>query len=179
LFLLRSRVAAIVGSSGELLDARAQSAGWVGAGSVNLEGSTGATAIDIAAGLSWYLIGGGTVNLAGLDNSILSGPGASSTKGTVLVNASDTIQGSGTIGDVFMTIENAVGATIDATGAGGLTLDATPYNTSTGTTYLQNGGTIESNSAGGLTIESAMSNPGSLIAYRRGLRCAGRGLRGR
>jgi hypothetical protein len=61
-----------------------------------------------------------------------------------------------------------VGATIDATGAGGLILDATPYNTTNGDTYLNNGGTIESNSAGGLTIESAMFNSGELIASTGG-----------
>ena len=83
-------------------------------------------------------------------------------------NKSDTIAGSGTIGDPFMTITNAVGATIDATGAGGRTLDATPYNSTTGATYLNNGGTIEMNSAGGLTIASAMFNSGDLIANTGG-----------
>lgn len=141
---------------------------WTGAGSVNLQGSTGATAIDIEAGQNWELIGGGTLNLGGVENSIVSGSGASSTNTTQLENKSDTIKGSGTIGDAFMTLTNAVGATIDATGAGGLILDATPYNTTNGDTYLNNGGTIESNSAGGLTIESAMFNSGELIASTGG-----------
>jgi hypothetical protein len=132
---------------------------WENSGSVNLEGSTGATAIDIAAGQTWFLLNGGTVNLGGLDNSILSGSGASSTNGAVLDNKSNTIAGSGTIGDAFMTIDNAVGGTIDATGAGGLTLGAASLN---------NAGAIESNSAGGLTIAGTMYNAGSLIANTGG-----------
>jgi hypothetical protein len=177
------KISTTSGDSGDVLEASLNNSGavnvannstliveghWAGAGSVNLKGSTAETAIDIEAGQRWELIGGGTLNLGGVDNSILSGSGASSTNTTEFRNVSDTVKGSGTIGDAFMTINNTVGATIDATGAGGLILDATPYNTTNGDTYLNNGGTIESNSAGGLTIESTMFNSGKLIANTGG-----------
>ncbi|RBP08212.1 hypothetical protein DFR50_12657 [Roseiarcus fermentans] len=137
---------------------------WTGAGAVDLNGSTAATGVDIAAGQIWTLLGGGTIVLGGAENSILSGPGASSTNGATLNNRGDTIEGSGVIGDASMTINNAVGATIDATGPGGLTLNSAPFNATTSTTFLNNGGTIQSDSAAGLTIDTAIYNAGALIA---------------
>jgi hypothetical protein len=131
---------------------------WQNSGSVNLDGSTDPTSIVIKAGNTWELLGDGTLNLTGSNTSIASG-GA----GATLDNIGNKIDGAGAVGDGNMTIDNHTGATIDAT-TGGLTIDATPYNSGTKTSYIYNAGVIQSDSAGGVTIESAMSNFGELIA---------------
>jgi hypothetical protein len=124
---------------------------------VNLNGATDPTAIDIKAGATWELLGDGTVNLTGSNTSI-----ASAGAGATLDNVGNTIKGSGAIGDQYMTIDNHTGATIDATGAAGLTIDATAGTSNA--TYIYNSGTIQSDSAGGVKIESQMQNYGQLIA---------------
>jgi hypothetical protein len=128
---------------------------WQNSGSVNLNGASTATELEIEADSAWRLLGGGKVNLNGADSAIISG-GA----GTTLLNVNNSITGAGVIGDANMTVNNEAGATIDATGTSGLMLDAS--NT------IYNAGTIESNSAGGLTIEAAMYSPGNLIANSGG-----------
>ena len=135
---------------------------WTNTGSVNLEGTSAAT-IDIHAASRWELIGAGKILLQGADSSILS-----SGAGTLLDNKSNTLSGSGVIGDANMTVDNDLGGTIIATGTKGLTLDSTAYNSSTSTTYLYNAGTIELKSKGGLTLEQAIYDPGEMIANTGG-----------
>ena len=139
---------------------------WQNSGSVNVEGTSAATTLYVAASSYLDLQGDdplhrGTVNLEGTHSAILSaGAGAD------LDNINNLISGSGVIGDANMTIDNQTSGTIDATGTSGLILDATPDTS--GNTYIYNAGTIESNSAGGLTIEAAMYSPGKLIANTGG-----------
>ena len=136
---------------------------WQNSGSVILAGTAaGAAQIDIEAGDDWTLLDGGTVTLNGFNDSIVS-QGA----GTGLRNRGNTIQGAGTIGDTDMTIENDYGSTVDAMAEGSyktLTLNATPYDTTSGTTYINNGGTVEASTGATLNIDSAMYNSQYLIA---------------
>ncbi len=132
---------------------------WAGAGSINIEGGSAAATLEIAAGQEWQLTGKGALDLQGSDGSVVSA-GA----GTVLENSGDTISGSGVIGDANMTIDNTANGKIDATGSTGLTLNSTPYNSGTNSSYIYNTGTLQSNSAGGLTIEQAIYSPGKMIA---------------
>jgi hypothetical protein len=136
---------------------------WQNSGSVILAGSAaGAAQIDIEAGKQWTLLDGGTVILDGFNDDIVS-QGA----GTELRNRGNTIQGAGTIGDSNMTIENDYGATIDAVAEGSyktLTLNATPYDSTTQTTYINNGGFVEASTGATLNIDSAMYNSQYLIA---------------
>jgi hypothetical protein len=141
---------------------------WQNSGAVNLNGSAaGAAQIEIEAGKTWTLLDGGTLTLNGFNDSILS-QGA----GTDFRNRGNTIQGAGAIGDTNMTIENDYGSTIDAVVEGSsktLTLDATAYDASTQTTYINNAGTVEAGTVGGspgatLDIDSAMYNSQYLIA---------------
>ena len=136
---------------------------WQNSGSVNLNGSAaGAAQIDIEAGQAWTLLDAGTVTLNGFNDAIVSqGAGAD------LRNRGNTIQGAGTIGDTNMTIENDYGSTIDAMAEGSyktLTLDATAYDSSTQTTYINNGGIVEASTGATLDINSAMYNSMYLIA---------------
>jgi hypothetical protein len=108
------------------------------------------------------LFDGGTVTLNGFNDSIVS-QGA----GTDFRNRGNTIQGAGTIGDTNMTIEDDYGSTIDAVVEGSsktLTLDATAYDSSTFTTYINNAGTLEASTGATLDIDSAMYNSQYLIA---------------
>ena len=136
---------------------------WQNFGAVNLHGSaSGAAQIEIEAGKSWTLLDGGTTTLNGYSDAI-----GSQGAGTELRNRGNTIEGAGTIGDTNMTIENDYGATIDAMVEGSyktLTLDATAYNSSTGTTYINSGGTVEASAGATLDINSAMYNSHYLIA---------------
>ena len=136
---------------------------WQNFGAVNLNGSAaGAAQIEIEAGNNWTLLDAGTVTLNGFNDSIIS-QGA----GTELRNRGNTIQGAGTIGDTNMTVENDFGSTINAMVEGSsktLTLNATAYDPSTQTTFINNGGTMEASSGATLDIDSAMYNSQYLIA---------------
>ena len=136
---------------------------WQNSGAVNLNGSAaGASKVEIEAGKSWTLLDGGTVTLNGFNDSIVS-----QAAGAELRNRGNTIQGAGTIGDTNMTIENDYGSTIDGVAEGSfktLTLDATPYNSTTQTTYINNGGWVEASTGASLDIASAMYNSQYLVA---------------
>jgi hypothetical protein len=136
---------------------------WQNSGAVNLFGSAaGAAQIEIEAGSDWTLLDGGTTTLNGFNDSIIS-QGA----GAELRNRGNTIQGAGTIGDTNMTIENDFGSIINAMVEGTfktLTLDATAYDPSTQTTFINNGGTVEASAGATLDIDSAMFNSQYLIA---------------
>ena len=136
---------------------------WQNSGAVNLNGSAaGAAQIEIEAGKNWTLLDGGTTTLNGFNDSIVS-QGA----GAELRNRGNTIQGAGTIGDTNMTIDNDYGSTINAMVEGSfktLTLDATAFNPTTQTTFINNGGTMEASAGATLDIDSAMFNSQYLIA---------------
>jgi hypothetical protein len=136
---------------------------WQNSGAVNLNGSAaGAAQVEIEAGKNWTLFDAGTVTLNGFNDSIVSqGAGAD------LRNRGNTIQGAGTIGDTNMTIENDYGSTINAMVEGSsdtLTLDATAYNPTTQTTFINNAGLVEASAGATLNIDSAMYNSLDLIA---------------
>jgi hypothetical protein len=79
-----------------------------------------------------------------------------------LDNESNTISGSGAIGDgASLTLLNGKQGVIDANGAATLTLD-------TGTNAIQNAGLIETTGAGGLIIESNLEQDGDLVAAGAG-----------
>ena len=87
--------------------------------------------------------------------------------GALLTNLA-TIAGAGTIGDSNLTLTNAVGATIDATG----TTNALLINT--GSHTVTNSGLVETTASGGLTISGALSNGGTLAASGGTLTVAGK-----
>ena len=136
---------------------------WQNSGTVNLNGSAaGAAQVEIQAGKNWTLLDGGTTTLNGFNDSIVS-QGA----GAELRNRGNTIQGAGTIGDTNMSIEDDYGSTIDAMVEGSfktLTLDATAYDPTTQTTFINNGGFMEASAGATLDIDSAMYNSLYLIA---------------
>ena len=143
---------------------------WQNSGAVTLNGSAaGAAQIEIEAGKNWTLLDGGTTTLNGFNDEIFS-QGA----GALLRNRGNTIQGAGTIGDTNMAIENDPGSIIDAMveGPSGsfntLTLDATAFNTSTQTTFINNAGVLEASAGATLDIDSAMFNSLDLIANSGG-----------
>ena len=133
---------------------------WQNSGAINLNGSTAATKLEIEAGNTLELLGAGTLVMNGAKNMILSG-GA----GAEFENKSNTIKGSGEIGDANMVVNNA-GGTIDATGAAGFTIDLQAY--SDGNTYINNQGLIEASTGSSVTFEQAMFNGGSLTALTGG-----------
>jgi hypothetical protein len=77
--------------------------------------------------------------------------------GTLLNNTNNTISGAGTIGDISMTLENAVNGVINANGSVALNINAG---------LLINSGLIESTSTGGITIgaNDVVYNNGKLVA---------------
>ncbi len=98
------------------------------------------------------LAGSGAITLSNNEgNRILSNGTA------VTFTNTATIAGAGTIGNSYMTLVNAAGATINANDPDALTLN-------TGTHGISNGGLIEATAAGGLTISSALTNTGTLAA---------------
>ncbi len=121
-------------------------------GQVIVNGTTKVAALEIDNGLT--LGDGGVILLNGPNASLIS-----YTANTFLDIQSQTIMGSGVIGDSNTNITNASGGVIDATGAGGLTVSAQS---------LTNTGVIESNSSGGLKIVGGLFNGGELIANTGG-----------
>jgi hypothetical protein len=134
---------------------------WSNANATNgilIGGAGGGATLSIEAGSMLQLFGGGRVELNNAADKIVSG-GAD----TEFQNKDNTIAGAGIIGDVHMTVDNEVGGIIDATAAGGVTLNATA-ETSGNQTSLYNAGIIKADTAAGVTIEAGMFSPGQLIA---------------
>jgi hypothetical protein len=121
-------------------------------GEISLAGATAATRIIVGA-VGASLSGGGSVVLgAGAFNMIL---GAVTT--APLTNVDDTITGGGLVGDARMELVNDAAAVINQTGPFAMTI-------ATGIRTIGNAGTIEASGAGGLTIASAIANTGALVA---------------
>ncbi len=147
----------VVGNSTLIVDGH-----WQNYGTVDFQSTSTASTIEIATGKSWTLLDGGTLVLNNGDDKILS-QGA----GTAFRNRGNLVEGTGTIGDGNMTIENDYGSTIEALD-GTLTLNATPYDAATSTTYINNAGVLEAGVGGMLTLDSAAFSSGDLIANSGG-----------
>ena len=125
-------------------------------GAVTVSGAGSTLQIDAP----WFeLNGSGTLKLA--NGAIV---GATTGTGNTLDNKSNTITGSGTIGNgagasggAGLWLQNDTRATIDANGATALVLN-------TGTNGILNSGLVETTGAGGLVIDSFFSQQGSLVA---------------
>ena len=131
---------------------------WRNSGSININGASDPTGIDIDTGATWQLLGDGTVTLNGSDDSFISSLGA----GATLDNNGDFITGAGQIGDSDMTINNNANGVIQANG-GGLSIS------SAGGDSLYNAGAMSATSSGSLFVDSALVNYGRLIANSGGL----------
>ncbi len=132
---------------------------WTNSATLNIGSATAGAVVEIAAGNKWELLGAGRVNMSDANDRIVSA-GA----GAVFEDKSNLIVGGGVIGDVNMSVNIENGATVDATLATGLTLNATAQDDATGQTYLYNAGILEATGAGGLTLNAAAYSPGQLIA---------------
>jgi hypothetical protein len=99
------------------------------------------------------LNGDGSIILGDDGFDAITGASASAT----LTNVENTITGAGRIGDAEMALVNEGAGVIVQTGSATLTID-------TGTSTIANAGTIEATGAGGLTIVSAVNNSGVLEA---------------
>ena len=98
-------------------------------------------------GANTTLEGGGAVTLTDNgNNSILGATGA-----TTLTNVNNTISGAGNLGDGQMTLVNEAGGVIDANGANAIILDTSGET-------VTNAGLIEATGAGGLTIQNTEVN---------------------
>jgi len=130
---------------------------WQNKGAVDLRGATAATTLDIAG--SFYLAGGGTINLS--TTNTLDAIGSDTDNGNpssaFLDNLNNTIVGAGVIGDAGLNITNGVSGVIDAKGSAGHTL------TLNGADSIENNGLIETTGAGGLVIEGALNQNGRLV----------------
>ena len=130
-------------------------------GIIALNSAGHATSLVIAGGVTLKGTGAITMTDAGA-NTIVSNGFAE------LLTNQATIAGSGTIGDSNITLTNAAGATIDATG----TANALAINT--GSHAITNSGLVEATAGGGLTIASALVNGGTLAASGGTLTVAGK-----
>ena len=127
------------------------------AGAVTISGTLKAYA-------PWFgLYGAGSFDLSG--GKILGAPTGG---GNTFDNETDTITGSGVIGNGAATsggnglhLTNSNSATIDANATSALTLN-------TGTNWIENAGTIETTGAGGMGIDSNVQQDGQLIASGKG-----------
>lgn len=122
-------------------------------GAINVDGAGSEFEVDAPV---FELSGGGVVTLNdGAAIVAFFGP-------DTLDNESNTIAGSGAIGDcASLTLLNGAQGVIDANGAATLTLD-------TGTNVIQNAGLIETTGSGGLVIESDLQQDGDLVAAGAG-----------
>jgi hypothetical protein len=120
------------------------------AGAIGLNSTGDATDLEILANGA-VLQGGGQVTLSDNSQNVIYGASANAT----LTNVDNTIVGAGEIGEAQLTLINE--GTIDADGTSALVID-------TGTNVVVNGGTIEATAAGGLTVNSAVANSGDLLA---------------
>lgn len=131
-------------------------------GTVQLNGSTGPTKLEIYAGGA--SIDGGLILLSNsAQNSIVSdGAGAQ-------LSNSGVIRGSGTIGDGWLRLYNSPVGRINANQAVGLTIVADAAAVTAGTESPNyNAGTVATTGAGGLTIDGAFDNGGILEAIGPG-----------
>ena len=131
---------------------------WDITGVINLGGAAGGATLSEFDDSYWELFGGGTLKmLNGVDAINSVGPGA------YFEDRLKLIVGGGAVGDANMSVNIESGATIDATLASGMTLDA-EIDPGAGVYGLNNSGILQSDSSGGLTIATDIYSPGQLIA---------------
>jgi len=119
-------------------------------GSITLAGSRYGDTLEIGAS-GGTLTGGGQIALNDFSGNIITGSGATAT----LTNVNNTISGSGQLGNGSMTLINESKGVIDASA----TNNALVLNTSG--EVVTNGGLIEATGAGGLNINSTTVNGSS------------------
>ncbi|HZL00223.1 MAG TPA: hypothetical protein VFC47_09995, partial [Caulobacteraceae bacterium] len=123
--------------------------------------NTGAIALDDTNGDADLIIGAGGATLTGKGHVTLTTTGGDDGRiyGGTLTNVDNTISGPGQIGaGLGLTLVNQSAGVIDANNTSiALTID-------TGSTAVANAGLIEATGAGGLTIQSAVANTGTLEA---------------
>ena len=163
--LITTDTATIDISAGTIENSTVSNAGNVavyGGGTLTLAGTinnAGVIALDGYYNLGGYLStvqidsggvtlqGGGQVSLSSSGDNYIVGDGSAAT----LTNVDNTIEGSGTIGDPYLTLVNEASGVIDADN-GSLTLN-------TGSNAIANAGLLEATTAGGgLTVDSAVDN---------------------
>jgi fibronectin-binding autotransporter adhesin len=122
---------------------------------INSAGSGEPTTLSIAK--STTLSGAGKVVMTDFIYNQIAGVAAA----TTLTNVDNTISGAGTIGGGPLTFINKAAGIVDATGASVMTLN-------TGANTIANAGLIEATGAGGLTIQSAIANTANIEALGAG-----------
>jgi hypothetical protein len=128
------------------------------AGALQLNSAGQTTTLQIG---NVTLGGGGKLQLSDNLSNIITGASATSR----LTNSDNTITGAGSLGGGDMSLDNAAGGVIDATGANALVI-ATGVSS---TIKATNEGTIESTGAGGLDINgTALTNTGAVEALGAG-----------
>ncbi|MBA3810471.1 MAG: hypothetical protein H0X27_02285 [Caulobacteraceae bacterium] len=120
-------------------------------GAIALAGTSSGSALVVSGNLT--LQGGGSLSLADVPGSLITGPTFSDT----LSNVDNTIAGDGQIGGGQMTLVNQSKGFIEEPGATGLTID-------TGSTAIINAGEIRALGSGGILIQSAVTNSGVIAA---------------
>jgi hypothetical protein len=122
-------------------------------GKISLSAATHQAVLTIG-GSGATLSGAGAVTLGANAGNMITG-----LSGATLTNVNDKITGAGAIGGGTLTLVNQTGGLIEQTGAVALTID-------TGANTITNAGTIEATGAGGLTIKSAIANAGLIEAAK-------------
>ena len=135
-----------------------------GAGEIDLNASTGSTALEIFANGATLFQSGGVVMSDNVLNKIV-GNGAA-----VQISNSTGISGAGTIGDGWLRVVNTVLGSIVANGASKLTIVGDTNNVAAGGKENFNGGSISSTGAGGLLFSGGtLSNSGYLTENGTGV----------
>ena len=126
-------------------------------GKISLSATTHQATLTIAAAGA-TLSGTGAVTLSANADNLITG----ATSAASLTNVDNKITGSGNIGGGVLTLVNQAKGLIEQTGAVALTVD-------TGANTITNAGTIEAGGAGGMTIDSAIANTGLIEAVKGNL----------
>jgi hypothetical protein len=129
----------------------------VNSGTITVDSAGSGNPTVLAIAKNTTLSGGGKVTLTDFSFNQIAGVASA----TTLTNVDNTLSGSGTIGSSNLTLVNQLAGIIDATGNTALVLN-------TGTNTITNAGLIEATGAGGLTIDSTIANAGASILAGNG-----------
>jgi hypothetical protein len=146
------------------LGAAGQYAGFICSGSVDLNGGTKATkaAELVVAGAGLDFSGGGTIKLSNsAHNEILGG---TSSAPAVFELGQGSIVGAGVIGDSYLTFDNSKTGTVTASDATQLEIVGAIGTIAAGEQTDTNDGTIQATGDGGLVINADMYNNGTIAA---------------
>ncbi len=132
-------------------------------GAIDLTGLLTVASPDLLVSDSPELTGGGTLELTGTATNMVIG----ASKGTLLTNVDDTIEGAGRLGAGSLRLTNEADGIIEGNTKAGLTID-------TGASKIINAGLIEAYGVGhSLTITGAVASNGVLAAFGGALTVAG------